>query len=132
MNKPIERKGKTAGIFVGALLAVAIQVNALAQEPALTGIWEGPWYRGMTSGKVKIDLREQPGTIQFTNLDNFGTQPSPLQASLDSGVLKLRAEGEKGGPLTANLKLNEAGSEMKGLGKFDGFPLRFEIKRTEQ
>ena len=67
---------------------MAIQVNALAQEAALTGIWEGPWYRGMTSGKVKIDLREQPGTIQFTNLDNFGTQPSPVQASLDSGVLK--------------------------------------------
>jgi hypothetical protein len=124
-------KDQTAGMFVGMLLGWAVQTSALAQEPALTGIWEGPWYRGMTSGKVKIDLREQPGTIQFTNLDNFGTQPSPLQASLDNGVFKLRAEGEKGGPLTANLKLNEAGSEMKGLGKFDGFPLRFEIKREK-
>jgi hypothetical protein len=124
-------KDQAAGMFVGMLLGWAVQTSALAQEPALTGIWEGPWYRGMTSGKVKIDLREQPGTIQFTNLDNFGAQPSPLQASLDSGVLKLRAEGEKGGPLTASLKLNEAASEMKGLGKFDGFPLRFEIKREK-
>ena len=97
----------------------------------MTGVWEGPWYRGMTSGKVKMDLRQTSGTIQFTNLDGFGTEVRPLEASLDSGAVKLRAEGEKGGPLTANLKPNEAGTEMKGLGKFDGFPLRFEMKRAK-
>ena len=98
----------------------------------MDGVWEGPWYRGMTSGKVKIDLRQTTRTITFTNLDGFGTQMRPLQASLDNGAIKLRAEGDQGGPLTASLKLNEAGTEMKGLGKFDGFPLRFEIKRAAQ
>jgi hypothetical protein len=34
--------------------------------------------------------------------------------------------------LTAGLKINEAGNELKGFGKFDGFPLRFEIKRAAQ
>ena len=97
----------------------------------MAGVWEGPWYRGMTSGKVKIDLGQSSGTIQFTNLDGFGTEMRPVDASLDSGVVKLRAEGDKGGPLTANLKLNETGTEMKGLGKFDGFPLRFEVKRAK-
>ena len=96
----------------------------------MDGVWEGPWYRGMTSGKVKIDLRQTSRTIAFTNLDGFGTQMRPLQVSLDIGAIKLRADGDKGGPLTANLKLNEAGTEMKGLGKFDGFPLRFEVKRA--
>lgn len=123
-------KGRTVAILAGLLLAAATSSHALAEEDAVAGMWEGPWYRGMTSGKVKIDLREKPGTIQFTNLDNFGGEVRPLQASVEAGVLKLRAEGEKGGALTANLKLNEAGSEMKGLGKFDGFPLRFEVKRA--
>jgi len=116
---------------VGALLALAAHCPAVAQDAAMTGVWEGPWYRGMTSGKVKMDLRQSSGTIQFTNLDGFGTEVRPLEASFDSGAVKLRAEGEKGGPLTASLKLNEAATEMKGLGKFDGFPLRFEMKRAK-
>ena len=123
-------KRRAVAILTAVVFVAATGWPALAQEDAVAGMWEGPWYRGMTSGKVKIDLREKPGTIQFTNLDNFGGEVRPLQASVEAGVLKLRAEGEKGGALTANLKLNEAGSEMKGLGKFDGFPLRFEVKRS--
>jgi hypothetical protein len=95
------------------------------------GAWEGPWYRGMTSGKVKIQVEGAGGTIQFTNLDNFGDAPHPLtNTAFDGKVLQFRAEGEKSGPLTAALKLNEAGTEMKGMGRFDGFPLRFEVKRA--
>ena len=122
-------KASAVGLLVAITLTMGVQPVARAQD-AEAGQWEGPWYRGMTSGKVKIDLRTKPGTIQFTNLDNFGTDLRPVDASLDDGVLKLRAEGDKGGPLTASLKLNEAGTEAKGLGKFDGFPLRFEIKRA--
>ena len=124
-------KRRVTAMTLAALVAIAAHCPAVAQDAAMTGVWEGPWYRGMTSGKVKMDLRQTSGTIQFTNLDGFGTEVRPLEASLDSGAVKLRAEGEKGGPLTANLKLNEAGTEMKGLGKFDGFPLRFEMKRAK-
>jgi hypothetical protein len=52
-----------------------------------------------------------------------------VEATVENGALKFRTEGEKGGPLTASLKLNEARNDAKGLGKFDGFPLRFELKR---
>jgi hypothetical protein len=84
----------------------------------------------MTSGKVKIQVEGAGGTIQFTNLDNFGPAPHPLtNVAFDGKVLQFRTEGEKGGALTAALKLNDAGSELKGMGKFDGFPLRFEVKR---
>jgi hypothetical protein len=48
----------------------------------------------------------------------------------DGTSLRFSTEGEKGGPLAANLKLNEAGTQMKGTGTFDGFPLRFEVKRA--
>jgi hypothetical protein len=110
------------------LLAGAAPVRA---QDAGAGVWEGPWYRGMTSGKVKIDLKVKPGTIQFTNLDKFGTAPRPVDGTLESGTLKLKTEGESGGTLTASLKVNEAGTEAKGFGKFDGFPLRFEVKRSQ-
>ncbi len=118
------------GIAFGALLALSSSGGTFAEDAGPSGLWEGPWYRGMTSGKVKIDLRQSARTIQFTNLDGFGTQARALEVSLEGDVLKMRAQGEQGGPLTANLKLNEDGTQMKGLGKFDGFPLRFEIKRT--
>jgi hypothetical protein len=121
-------KGRAMVLLLGltAVLSSAPMANA---DDEAAGTWEGPWYRGMTSGKVKIDLNAKPGTIQFTNLDNFGTQPHPVDANVENGALKFRTEGEKGGPLTASLKLNEARTEAKGLGKFDGFPLRFELKR---
>lgn len=97
----------------------------------LKGSWEGPWYRGMTSGKAALRISDEGATVQFTNLDKFGGEVHPLKtASIEEGVLKLRTEGEAGGALTASLKLNEAKSEMKGLGKFDGFPLRFELKKV--
>ena len=104
---------------------------AAAGTAGVKGTWEGPWYRGMTSGKVKIQIDDAGGTIQFTNLDNFGPAQHPISdTAFDGQSFKFRAEGEKGGALTANLKRSESGTEMKGLGKFDGFPLRFEIKRT--
>ncbi len=121
-------KGRAMALLLGLTLASSTVLVANAEDEA-AGTWEGPWYRGMTSGKVKIDLSAKPGTIQFTNLDNFGTQPQRVDAAVENGALKFRTEGEKGGPLTASLKLNDARTEAKGLGKFDGFPLRFELKR---
>lgn len=119
---------RAMALLLGLTAVLSTAQVARADDEAV-GIWEGPWYRGMTSGKVKIDLSGKPGTIQFTNLDNFGTQPRPVEATVENGALKFRTEGEKGGPLTASLKLNEARNDAKGLGKFDGFPLRFELKR---
>jgi hypothetical protein len=118
------------GTACGVMLALYSGTEIFAEDASPSGVWEGPWYRGMTSGKVKIDLRQSARTIQFTNLDGFGTQATPLEASLEGDVLKMRAQGEQGGPLSANLKLNEDRTQMKGLGKFDGFPLRFELKRA--
>jgi hypothetical protein len=120
-------------IAVGALLVGARQGAATQDPSSIDGVWEGPWYRGMTSGKVRIDLNANSGTIQFTNLDNFGPELQRLQkVAAEGSVLKFQAEGDKGGLLSASLHLNDAGTQMKGMGKFDGFPLRFEVKRTKQ
>jgi len=64
---------------------------------------------------------------------------APPQARVAAGerTLRLRFKGpswveikDRSGKVLLS-KVNEAGSEMKGLGKFDGFPLRFEIKREK-
>ena len=128
-------KLNAGGMWLGlALVALgpALSLPASADGlDAVAGPWEGPWYRGMTSGKVKVRIEGEGGTIQFTNLDNYGDAPHPLtNVTFDGKVLQFRTEGEKGGALTAGLKINEAGNELKGFGKFDGFPLRFEIKRA--
>jgi len=125
------------GVLLGlALVALGVVLPVPADAEgldAVAGQWEGPWYRGMTSGKVKVRIEGEGGTIQFTNLDNYGDAPHPLtNVAFDGKVLQFRTEGEKGGALTAGLKINEAGNELKGFGKFDGFPLRFEIKRAAQ
>jgi hypothetical protein len=106
-------------------------VQAAAVSSMVSGVWEGPWYRGMTSGRAKLQIDGDGGTIQFSNLDKFGPAQHPLgNAAFADGIYEFRTEGESGGVLTGRVKLNEAGTEMKGMGKFDGFPLRFELKRV--
>src|SRR5450432_335660 len=129
---------KVFGMLLGVVLC-ALASALQGQQPtegaegsaAVAGLWEGPWYRGMTSGKVQLQVEGGGGAIRFTNLDKFGGAAHPLSnASIDGRAFQFRSEGETGGPLTATLKLNEAGTEMKGIGRFDGFPLRFEVKRV--
>jgi len=122
-----------AALVVGVLMCglAGADEQAAGGMASLQGVWEGPWYRGMTSGKVKVEVKDDGGTIQFTNLDNFGGDVHPITHTKYDGLsFSFRADGEKGGPLTATLKLNEAGTQMRGLGKFDGFPLRFELRRS--
>jgi hypothetical protein len=132
-------KANAFGMLLSVAL-VALTPGTQAQQTAegaaegsgaVAGLWEGPWYRGMTSGKVQLQVEGGGGTIRFTNLDKFGDAAHLLtNTSMDGRAFQFRSEGEAGGPLTATLKLNEAGTEMKGLGRFDGFPLRFEVKRV--
>jgi hypothetical protein len=118
--------------LVMAALSIWFAQTLRAETPAeMRGTWEGPWYRGMTSGKARLQITDAGGTIRFTNLDNFGTEEHPLsEIALEGSNFTFRSEGDKGGALNANLKLSETADALKGLGKFDGFPLRFEIKRV--
>ena len=116
----------TLWLALGSLTAVAQQVDT----HAIDGAWEGPWYRGMTSGKGKLEIKGGEGTIQLAALDNFGNEPQPLkELGFDGKVLTFRTKGAGGSTLTATLKLNEAATELKGMCKFEGFTVRVEVKR---
>jgi hypothetical protein len=114
-----------------AMLAFALGMPAHAADvAAVNGKWEGPWYRGMTSGKAVFEISDQGGTVQLTNSETFGDEARPLKKlEFDGKTLRFVADGGAG-PMTVALKLNERGDQMKGMGKYEGFPVRFELMRT--
>ena len=122
--------------MVRVLLVVApaalLAVQAAAQgSKSVDGTWEGPWYRGMSSGVAKLQIVGEGGTLQLTNAETFGDEPRPLVKLQVSGEqVSLRADGSAGMPLTLELKLNAAGDKMKGMGKYEGFGVRMELQRT--
>jgi hypothetical protein len=121
--------GLTASL---AALTFTLAVPAGAADmAAVNGKWEGPWYRGMTSGKAVFEIRDAGGTIQLTNSETFGDDVRPLKkVEFDGKTFRFVADGGTG-PMTAALKLNERGDQMKGMGKYEGFPVRFELMRSE-
>jgi hypothetical protein len=116
---------------LAALAAILTGAAAAADTAGVDGRWEGPWYRGMTSGKAVFEIRGATGTIQLTNSETFGDDARELkQVEFDGKTLRFVVDGGRG-PLNAALKLNERGDQMKGMGKYEGFPVRFELSRSQ-
>jgi hypothetical protein len=85
----------------------------------------------MSSGRAKLQIAGNGGTLQLTNAETFGEAPQPLVTlAVDADAVSLRANGESGLPLTLDLKLNAKGDQMKGMGKYEGFGVRMELRRT--
>ena len=120
---------KLAAIAMVCFLAGA----AMADTGDLHGSWKGPWYIGMSSGIVAMDIaKDGSGTIALTNLDEFGSQPIPLaKQSFDGKSLAFSAIGVNGAVLTMNLRLDADGKQLRGNGKHAGFGARMELKRAE-
>ena len=59
-------------------------VPASADE--LSGAWVGPWYRGMTSGTMTLQIESDGGMIQMTNLDGFPEDEVVLSKDEQAGV----------------------------------------------
>jgi hypothetical protein len=119
-------------LCAAALLALTFGPLAAraADASAVDGTWEGPWYRGMSSGKAVFEIKDGSGTIQLTNAETFGDEARPLKTvEFDGRTLRFVADGG-GGPMNAALKLNERGDQMKGMGKYEGFGVRMELQRT--
>jgi hypothetical protein len=119
-------------IAAAAALALSLGMPAAAADmTALAGKWEGPWYRGMSSGKAVFEIQDNAGTIQLTNSETFGDEAKPLKkVEFDGKTLRFEVDGGAG-PLAAALKLNDRGDQMKGMGRYEGFPLRFELLRSQ-
>ena len=114
-----------------AVFALSVLFPVAAQEHAkMTGIWQGTWYRGMTSGLVTLELGSAgAGTIRFTNLETFGEDAVELKnVEIDGKTLTFRAEGKNGAEFKASVTVTADGSRMRGNGRYEGFGVRFEAR----
>ena len=114
-------------------LAIIFAGTAVADTSALHGSWKGPWYIGMSSGVVAMEIAEDgSGKIALTNLEEFGSQPVPLaKQSFDGKVFTFSATGANGAVLTMSLRLGEGGRQLRGNGKHAGFGARMELQRSD-
>jgi hypothetical protein len=119
--------------FAAVTTAIFFACAAIADTGDLHGSWKGPWYIGMSSGMVAIDIGEDgSGKIALTNLDDFGSQPVQItKQSFDGTVLTFSATGANGAILTMNLRLGEGGKQLRGNGKHAGFGARMELQRAD-
>ena len=119
--------------FIAMTVAIFFAGAAIAEPGALHGSWKGPWYIGMSSGIVAMDIAEDgSGKIALTNLDEFGSQPVPLaKQSFDGKLFTFSATGAGGAALIMNLQLGEGGRHLRGNGKHAGFGARMELQRSD-
>ena len=122
------RRSILKGLALLVTVAASPALSQSADTGSIDGIWEGPWYRGMSSGKARFEIRDGGGTMELTNAESFGDGVHPLEkVSFDGTTFSFQAPGG-GGPMAARLKLNERGDQMMGMGKHEGFGVRFELR----
>jgi hypothetical protein len=123
---------KAIGVAAIAL-AIIFAGTAVADTGALHGSWKGPWYIGMSSGVVAMDINEDgSGKIALTNLDEFGSEPVPLaKQSFDGKVFTFSAIGANGAALVMSLQLGQGGRQLRGNGKHAGFGARMELQHAD-
>jgi hypothetical protein len=122
------------GIRLAAMtMAIFFAGAAIADTSALRGSWKGPWYIGMSSGLVAMDIAEDgAGKITLTNLDEFGSQPVALaKQSFDGKAFTFSATGANGAALIMTLQLGKDGKQLRGNGKHGGFGARMELQRAD-
>ncbi|MGD2140103.1 MAG: hypothetical protein PVH25_06905 [Burkholderiales bacterium] len=113
-----------------AALCSAFMVPAAAADK-LSGTWAGAWYRGMTSGTMVLQIEaDGSGVIQMTNLDNFSEDEVTLQKTTKEDTsYSFRAPGLSAGVFVASAQLSEDGKVLDGKGKYEGFQIKFKLKR---
>jgi hypothetical protein len=122
------------GMTLAAIAATYLfAVSSFADTGELHGSWKGPWYIGMSSGIVTMEIAEDgSGSIAVTNLDEFGAKPVTLaKQSFDGKMFAFSATGANGAILTMNLRIGESGKQLRGNGKHGGFGARMELQRTD-
>lgn len=125
-------KAFAARLALAGVCALVATAALAAGTAPIDGVWEGPWYRGMSSGKARFEIKAGGGSMTLTNAETFGEGPRPLsKVEFDGKTFRFESQGGTG-PLGASLKLNDKGDQMKGMGKFEGFGVRFELTRLPE
>ena len=95
------------------------------------GTWQGNWLDGMSSGKIKLVVKEEAGELSFTALPSFGTQSATI--SKISGTDKRLAfytAGADGRVMRFDLKPGEDFKKLKGKAYYETLHMELELTRT--
>ena len=61
------RRSILKGLALLVTVAASPALSQSADTGSLDGIWEGPWYRGMSSGKARFEIRDGGGTMRVSS-----------------------------------------------------------------
>jgi hypothetical protein len=102
-----------------------------ADLSAIAGAWHGPWYRGMTSGQMTLEVAaDGTGKVSFTNLETFGETPARLhKTEADGQSIRFSANGASGSEFTARCSLMQGNELLRGTARYEGFPVKFDLRR---
>jgi hypothetical protein len=121
-------------LIAGLVLCSVAFAGPAAPDPGqLAGTWKGPWYIGMSSGLVTMEIAvDGSGSIALTNLEEFGAQPVALaKQTYDGKIFKFSATGANGTAMIAGLQAENEGKKLRGNGKYGGFGARMELQRVD-
>ncbi len=116
-------------VAIVATLWSTWMLPAAAGDPS--GSWAGPWYRGMTSGTMTLQIEpDGGGMIQMINLDNFTEDEVVLsKVKHEANGFRFSASGGGHGVFVAKTQLSGDGATLEGKGEYEGFPIKFKLKR---
>lgn len=119
--------------FLISLAAVAWSLfSPFVAADELSGKWSGPWYRGMTSGTMmlEIDATNEKAQVRFTNLENFGDDAVPVsKLEIAQKMVKFSVASAGTAVFVASSKLASDGKVLKGTAEYEGFRIEFKLKR---
>ena len=104
---------------------------AFADE--MSGKWSGLWYRGMTSGTIRleIDATNEKAQVRFTNLENFGDDATPVsELEFAQKTVNFSVASSGAGVFVASSKLERDGKVLKGVAEYEGFRIEFSLRRN--
>jgi hypothetical protein len=123
------RQAVWSAVFL--LSYVLMEPLPAADMSALAGTWQGPWYRGMTSGQMTLEVAaDGTGKVAFTNLETFGDAPAGVHKAEFSGQsIRFSANGASGSEFAARGSLIPSNQLLRGTARYEGFPVKFDLRR---
>lgn len=95
------------------------------------GTWQGNWLEGMSSGKIKLDVKDGAGELSFTALPSFGMQPAAISKITGTEKrLGFYTAGADGRVMRFDLKPSEDFKKLKGKAYYETLHMELELTRT--
>ena len=112
-------------------LAFSADEMSSTVDPRFFGTWQGNWLEGMSSGKVKLDVKEGAGELSLTALPSFGTQPVAItKISGTDKRIGFYTAGADGRVMRFDLKPSEDFKKLKGKAYYETLHMELELTRT--